>query len=83
MTPAPDAHAPTPRGDPARPARPERGQIRRWRKYLAEERAEARIYSLLAARSTGREQEILHQVAEAEQRVPQRRHDASPASRLA
>ena len=68
MTPAPDAHAPTPRGDPARPARPERGQIRRWRKYLAEERAEARIYSLLAARSTGREQEILHQVAEAEQR---------------
>lgn len=68
MTPAPDAHSPVPRGDPDRPARPDRGQIRRWRKYLAEERAEARIYSLLAARSTGREQEILHQVAEAEQR---------------
>ncbi|MEX5302493.1 VIT1/CCC1 transporter family protein [Kocuria sabuli] len=47
---------------------PERSQIRRWRKYLAEERAEARIYRLLAARSSGREAEILHRVAEAEHR---------------
>ena len=47
---------------------PAPGQIRRWRKYLAEERAEARIYRLLAERSAGREREILHQIAEAEQR---------------
>jgi VIT1/CCC1 family predicted Fe2+/Mn2+ transporter len=47
---------------------PDRSQLRRWRKYLAEERAEARIYRLLAARGSGREQEILYQVAEAEQR---------------
>ncbi|OLT07904.1 rubrerythrin family protein [Kocuria sp. CNJ-770] len=68
MSPEQTAPSPAPGERPPRPGPPERGQIRRWRKYLAEERAEARIYRLLAARSTGREAEILHRVAEAEQR---------------
>lgn len=68
MSPDPVAGSPAPGQHPSRPSPPERGQIRRWRKYLAEERAEARIYRLLAARSSGPEHEILHRVAEAEQR---------------
>ncbi|WP_346846236.1 VIT1/CCC1 family protein [uncultured Rothia sp.] len=43
-------------------------QIRRWRRYLAEEISEARIYSALADRETGREAEILREVAQAEER---------------
>lgn len=43
-------------------------QIRRWRRYLAEERAEAEIYRRLGKSSTGRQQEILLQVATAEER---------------
>ncbi|MFI7481992.1 VIT1/CCC1 family protein [Kocuria sp. M1R5S2] len=64
MSPAPDPDVPAPGG----PEPPDPGQVRRWRKYLAEERTEARIYRLLAARSAGREREILHQIAEGEQR---------------
>lgn len=46
-------------------------QIRRWRRYLAEEISEARIYSALAERSTGRDAEILREVAQAEERHQQ------------
>lgn len=43
-------------------------QIRRWRRYLAEEISEARIYAALAERATGRDAEILREVAQAEER---------------
>src|SRR5699024_2204832 len=43
-------------------------EIRRWRRYLAEERAEAAVYTQLAARRSGEEREILLALAEAEQR---------------
>lgn len=51
-----DAPAPTP------------ADIRRWRRYLADERAEAAVYRDLAARRTGEEREILLALAEAESR---------------
>ncbi len=50
------SHAPTP------------AQIRRWRQYLANERAEAAVYRELAKRKQGEEREILLAVAEAESR---------------
>jgi VIT1/CCC1 family predicted Fe2+/Mn2+ transporter len=43
-------------------------QIRRWRQYLADERAEAAVYRDLAERRTGEEREILLALAEAEGR---------------
>lgn len=43
-------------------------QIRRWRRYLANERAEAAIYRDLASRRSGEEREILLALAEAEGR---------------
>jgi VIT1/CCC1 family predicted Fe2+/Mn2+ transporter len=43
-------------------------EVRRWRRYLADERAEAQIYADLAARRTGEEREILQALAEAEGR---------------
>ena len=43
-------------------------QIRRWRRYLADERAEASVYRDLAERKTGEEREILLALAEAEGR---------------
>ena len=42
--------------------------IRRWRQYLADERAEAAVYRDLASRRTGEEREILLALAEAEAR---------------
>ncbi|MFT4122399.1 MAG: VIT1/CCC1 family protein [Microbacteriaceae bacterium] len=45
--------------------------IRRWRRYLADERAEAAIYRELAARRSGQEREILLALAEAESRHEQ------------
>jgi vacuolar iron transporter family protein len=42
--------------------------IRRWRRYLADERAEAAVYRNLAGRRTGEEREILLELAEAEGR---------------
>ena len=51
---------------PAAP--PSRRQIRRWRQYLADERAEAAVYSTLAARKEGAEQQILTTLADAEGR---------------
>ena len=52
--------------DPTR--KPTRREIRRWRKYLAAERAEAAVYRDLAARRSGEEQEILMALAVAEKR---------------
>jgi VIT1/CCC1 family predicted Fe2+/Mn2+ transporter len=49
-------------------ATPSRRQIRRWRRYLADERAEAAVYSTLATRKDGAEQQILSTLAEAEGR---------------
>ncbi|HEX7834993.1 MAG TPA: VIT1/CCC1 transporter family protein [Pseudolysinimonas sp.] len=43
-------------------------QVRRWRKYLADERAEAAVYRELAERKTGEERAILLGLAEAEGR---------------
>jgi vacuolar iron transporter family protein len=51
-----DASSPTP------------SQVRRWRRYLASERAEAAVYRDLASRRTGEEREILLALAEAEGR---------------
>ncbi|MEO9220935.1 MAG: hypothetical protein ABI251_03990, partial [Mycobacteriaceae bacterium] len=42
--------------------------IRRWRRYLADERAEAAVYRDLAARRQGEEREILLALADAEGR---------------
>ncbi len=44
---------------------------RRWRQYLADERAEARVYRVLAGRRTGEERAILLAIAEAEGRHEQ------------
>jgi VIT1/CCC1 family predicted Fe2+/Mn2+ transporter len=43
-------------------------EIRRWRQYLADERAEAAIYRDLAGRRSGEEQQILLGLADAEKR---------------
>ena len=47
---------------------PSRADIRRWRRYLADERAEAAVYRDLAARREGEEREILLALADAEGR---------------
>lgn len=49
-------------------AGPERARTRRWRRYLADERAEAALYRELANRYTGEERDILLGLADAEQR---------------
>lgn len=58
---------PTTSSMPAHPA-PTSAQIRRWRQYLADERAEAAVYRDLAGRRAGEEREILLGLAEAEAR---------------
>ena len=47
---------------------PTPAEVRRWRRYLANERAEAATYRDLASRRTGEEREILLALAEAEGR---------------
>ena len=47
---------------------PTRQQISRWRKHLADERAEGAVYRELARKKTGEEREILMGIAEAETR---------------
>lgn len=47
---------------------PSASDVRRWRKHLADERAEAAVYRDLAARRTGEEREILLALADAERR---------------
>ncbi|WP_382309876.1 VIT1/CCC1 transporter family protein [Herbiconiux sp. UC225_62] len=49
-------------------AAPTSAELRRWRQYLADERAEAQVYRELAQRRTGSEREILEALAEAEGR---------------
>ncbi|MBX3095190.1 MAG: VIT1/CCC1 transporter family protein [Cryobacterium sp.] len=46
-------------------------QLRRWRRYLAAERAEGAVYRDLASRRTGEEREILLALADAERRHEQ------------
>lgn len=55
--------APTPQGD-----KPTKQQISRWRKHLANERAEGAVYRELARKKTGEEREILLAIADAEAR---------------
>ncbi|GAA1444323.1 VIT1/CCC1 transporter family protein [Leifsonia poae] len=50
---------------------PSPADVRRWRRYLADERAEASVYRDLAGRRTGEEREILLALAEAERRHEQ------------
>ena len=50
------------------PATPSPGDVRRWRRHLADELAEARVYRELARHRTGEEREILLALAEAEGR---------------
>ena len=47
---------------------PTKVQIRRWRKYMADEVAEGAIYRELAVKRTGQEHQILRGLAEAEER---------------
>lgn len=62
-----------PTDTPSRPARsaPTPRQIRRWRRYLADERAEAAAYRDVASRRTGEERAILLALADAEKRHEQ------------
>src|SRR5580692_11518583 len=50
------------------PAAPEPRTVRKWRMYLADERAEAQLYRQLAKRRKGEEREILLELADAEGR---------------
>ena len=47
---------------------PDAASVRRWRRRLADEREESRVYRNLASRRTGEEREILLGLAEAEER---------------
>lgn len=53
---------------PAATAEPTRQQINRWRKHLADERAEGAVYRELARKKSGEEREILMGIADAESR---------------
>lgn len=48
--------------------RPTKAQLNRWRRYLADERAEGAVYRELARKKSGEEREILLAIAEAESR---------------
>lgn len=63
--------------DPGAHPNPSAAQIRRWRRYLAEERMEGETYRELAKRRTGEERDILNALADAEAR-----HEAYWRSRL-
>jgi VIT1/CCC1 family predicted Fe2+/Mn2+ transporter len=52
----------------SRAAPPARGDVRRWRRHLADERLEASVYRDLAARRSGEERAILLELADAEGR---------------
>jgi VIT1/CCC1 family predicted Fe2+/Mn2+ transporter len=61
---------------PAAPHRePSSADLRRWRRYLADERAEGAVYRDLARRRSGEEQAILLSLAEAEGRHEQHWRD--------
>ena len=59
------------RAAPAREGRPRSSDLRRWRRHLADERAEAAVYRDLAERRSGEEREILLALAAAEGRHEQ------------
>lgn len=50
---------------------PSKQDLKRWRRYLADERAEGAVYRELARKKTGEEREILLGIAEAESRHEQ------------
>ncbi|WP_414120232.1 VIT1/CCC1 transporter family protein [Corynebacterium nuruki] len=50
---------------------PTKQQLRRWRRYLADERAEGAVYRELARRKSGEERDILLGIADAESRHEQ------------
>ena len=50
------------------PTQPTKRQLNRWRRYLADERAEGAVYRELARKKTGEEREILLAIADAESR---------------
>jgi VIT1/CCC1 family predicted Fe2+/Mn2+ transporter len=54
-----------------RPVPPTSSDVRRWRRYLADERAEGSVYRNLASRRTGEERDILLALADAEGRHEQ------------
>lgn len=54
-----------------RPTAPTAADVRRWRRYLADERAEAAVYRNLSTRRTGEERDILAALADAEGRHEQ------------
>ncbi|GAA4679949.1 VIT1/CCC1 transporter family protein [Frondihabitans cladoniiphilus] len=56
---------------PKSPRDPSPADLRRWRRYLADERAEGAVYRDLAARREGEERDILLALAEAEGRHEQ------------
>ena len=58
----PETAVPQPAADPTR------GDVRRWRRHLADERLESAVYRDLAARRAGEEREILLELASAESR---------------
>lgn len=62
------APAPSPYPVPEQCQNPSREQIKRWRRYLAEERDEARIYRAIAKKRHGINREILIELADAEKR---------------
>ncbi|MEE9097398.1 VIT1/CCC1 transporter family protein [Pseudarthrobacter phenanthrenivorans] len=63
----PESHA-TPPEVPTDPGQPSPSNIKRWRQYLADERAEAAVYRDLAQNREGEERDILLALAEAEGR---------------
>lgn len=64
----PDASSRVVEQSPAPVEQPTRQQISRWRKHLANERAEGAVYRELARKKTGEEREILLAIADAEAR---------------
>src|SRR3990170_2532978 len=64
----PPSSLPDDSSPPTGPRPRSRSDVRRWRQYLADERAEAAVYRDLAAHRTGEEREILLALAEAEGR---------------
>ncbi|WP_345041330.1 VIT1/CCC1 transporter family protein [Georgenia daeguensis] len=66
---------PLPGDERAARTAPTREQVRRWRRYLADERAEGAVYRHLASRREGEEREILLGLADAERRHEQHWRD--------
>ena len=68
--PAPPTSVPAPSNTVPAPSntKASKADIRQWRRYLADEHAEASVYRRLARKRTGEEQEILFALAEAEGR---------------